>query len=188
MLFHGRECYRKNSQLILFNFYKNVLLVMPQMWFGFNNHFSSATIYDPWVYQLYNVAFTAFPVIAYAIFDTRHSKHASLHDPTLYRQGLENKLFNLSAIGWQLAAPVIYASLLSFITYYALGISLDSSGRMLDMMGCGMAIFAQCVIIANAKVLILAHQATPGLKILALLGILAFYVSSLLEEAVFPLG
>jgi phospholipid-transporting ATPase len=69
MLYHGRECYRKNSQLILFNFYKNLLLVMPQLWFGFNNHFSSATIYDPWIYQLYNVAFTAFPVIVYAIFD-----------------------------------------------------------------------------------------------------------------------
>ncbi len=56
------------------------------------------------------------------------------------------------------------------------------------MMGCGMTIFAQCVIISNAKVLILAHQVTPGLKILAILGILAFYGSSLLEQIVFPLG
>jgi len=25
----GRECYRKNSELVLYNFYKNVLLVLP---------------------------------------------------------------------------------------------------------------------------------------------------------------
>lgn len=42
---------------------------MPQLWYGFYNHFSSANIYDPWIYQLYNVAFTSFPIIIYAIFD-----------------------------------------------------------------------------------------------------------------------
>jgi phospholipid-transporting ATPase len=90
MLYHGRECYRKNAQLILFNFYKNILLVMPQLWFGFNNHFSSATIYDPWIYQLYNVAFTSFPIIAYAIFDQHHDKLTSLKEPHLYKVGLQN--------------------------------------------------------------------------------------------------
>lgn len=74
MLYHGRESYRKNSQLIMFNFYKNLLLVLPQFWFGFVNGFSSANIYDPWVYQLYNVIFTSFPIIIYAIFDQQHSK------------------------------------------------------------------------------------------------------------------
>ncbi len=78
MLYHGRECYRKNSQLILFNFFKNLLLSLPQLWYGFINHFSSASIYDPWIYQLYNVVFTAFPIIAYAIFDQQHSVTQSL--------------------------------------------------------------------------------------------------------------
>jgi len=59
---------------------------------------------------------------------------------------------------------------------------------MLDMMGCGMAIFAECVLIANLKVLVLAHVATPGLKILVFFGVLAFYGCSFLEESVFPLG
>lgn len=46
---------------------------MPQFWFGFANNFSSATIYDPWVYQLYNVLFTSFPIIVYAIYDQQNS-------------------------------------------------------------------------------------------------------------------
>lgn len=29
VLDHGRECYRKNSSLISYNFYKNLLLVLP---------------------------------------------------------------------------------------------------------------------------------------------------------------
>jgi phospholipid-transporting ATPase len=188
MLYHGRECYRKNASLILFNFFKNLLLVLPQLWFGFNNHFSSATIYDPWIYQLYNVAFTAFPIIAFAVFDQRHSKQTSLKEPQLYRVGLGNELFNVRAIATELSTPILYASCLSFVSYFALGASLDGSGYMLDMMGCGMAIFAECVIIANVKVLVLAHLPTPGLKILVLLGIWAFYACSFLEESVFPLG
>jgi phospholipid-transporting ATPase len=50
LLFHGRESYRKNSQMILYNFYKNVLLVLPQFWFGFQNGFSALFIYDTWIF------------------------------------------------------------------------------------------------------------------------------------------
>ena len=81
MLFHGRECYRKNSQLILFNFFKNFILSLPQFWYGLYNNFSSTTIYDPWVYQLYNVAFTSAPIMIYAIYDQQYSVMRSLKEP-----------------------------------------------------------------------------------------------------------
>lgn len=29
LFFHGRECYRRNSHLVCYNFYKNILLVLP---------------------------------------------------------------------------------------------------------------------------------------------------------------
>lgn len=29
LLNHGRECYRRNSRLVCFNFYKNILVVLP---------------------------------------------------------------------------------------------------------------------------------------------------------------
>ena len=32
LLNHGRECYRRNSRLVCFNFYKNILVVLPQFW------------------------------------------------------------------------------------------------------------------------------------------------------------
>ena len=32
MFYFGRESYRKNSFLIFFNFYKNVMLVLPHIW------------------------------------------------------------------------------------------------------------------------------------------------------------
>jgi phospholipid-transporting ATPase len=40
MFFHGRECYRRNSDLVCYLFYKNMLFVLAQFWFGFNSVFS----------------------------------------------------------------------------------------------------------------------------------------------------
>ena len=37
---HGREAYRRNGELILFMFYKNVLYVMVQFMFGYFSVFS----------------------------------------------------------------------------------------------------------------------------------------------------
>ena len=57
---HGRESYRKNSFIVCYNFYKNFLFVMPLFYVGFYSFFSGQTIYDPWLYQLYNLSFTVF--------------------------------------------------------------------------------------------------------------------------------
>jgi phospholipid-transporting ATPase len=93
---------------------------MPQLWFGFNNHFSSATIYDPWIYQLYNVVYTSFPIIVFAIFDQQHSKAKSVREPHLYKLGLNNELFNLNSIMIWFASPIIYACFLAYLNYYSL--------------------------------------------------------------------
>ena len=34
MFVHGREFYRKNTNTILYNFYKNMVLVLPQFWYS----------------------------------------------------------------------------------------------------------------------------------------------------------
>jgi len=47
---HGRECYRRNADLVGFNFYKNVLYVIVQFYFGFFSCFSGQTMYETWIY------------------------------------------------------------------------------------------------------------------------------------------
>ena len=91
---HGREAYRKNSYLISYMFYKNILYVMPIWAFGFISSFSATAIYDIWLYQLYNVMFTALPIMWFAIFDWEHDKETFLTQPKLYRIGLDNVFFN----------------------------------------------------------------------------------------------
>ena len=47
------------------------------------------------LYQLFNVAFTAIPIIWYAVFDWEYSKETLLEKPKYYRIGLQDKHFNI---------------------------------------------------------------------------------------------
>ena len=54
---HGRESYRKNSFIVCYNFYKNFLFVLPQLWLGFVSYFNGQYIYDPYIYINYLILF-----------------------------------------------------------------------------------------------------------------------------------
>ena len=47
---HGREAYRRNSYLILYMFYKNVIYVLPIFWYGCLSVFSGTQIYNKYLY------------------------------------------------------------------------------------------------------------------------------------------
>lgn len=70
VFYYGREAYRRNSTLVLYSFYKNVVLVLPQFWYAviFNN-LSGVTLYDSLLYQFVNVFYTSAPIMLYAILD-----------------------------------------------------------------------------------------------------------------------
>lgn len=49
MFCHGRECYRRNSYLIIYMFFKNLFYVMPLWYFGFYSLTSGIMFYNNWV-------------------------------------------------------------------------------------------------------------------------------------------
>ena len=69
MFVHGRESYRRNSYLIGYMFYKNVLYVFPLFFYGFVSLFSGTVFYNNFLYQCYNIFFTSLPIMWFALFD-----------------------------------------------------------------------------------------------------------------------
>ena len=94
MFWHGREFYRKNSNLVLYNFYKNILLNFPNVFFGYGSFYSGSRLYDEVGYQFFNLLFTSFPIGIYALFDKCTSELVLLKDPKYYRIGPERIMFN----------------------------------------------------------------------------------------------
>ena len=94
LFFHGREAYRRNSYAVGYMFYKNVLETVPVYMFGCLSLFSGSDIYNSLLYMIFNLCFTALPIIWFATMDYEYSKHVIIRRPRLYRIGLENVYFN----------------------------------------------------------------------------------------------
>jgi phospholipid-transporting ATPase len=90
MFVHGREAYRKNSYLVLYQFWKNALLVLPIFYYGVLTKFSGTQFYDGSMYQGYNIFFTGMPVCWFCAFDFQYSKETFLKNPHYYKIGLKN--------------------------------------------------------------------------------------------------
>jgi phospholipid-transporting ATPase len=85
-----------------------MLYVIAQFWFGFMSVFSGMTLYEPFIYQMYNFNFTGVSIMWYAIFDCAYpvvytdAKNSEnlrkesqlLKDPKLYSIGKNNTHFN----------------------------------------------------------------------------------------------
>jgi phospholipid-transporting ATPase len=90
---HGREAYRRNGFLVCYNFYKNIVMVLPNFWFGFFSMYSGSFLYEKFIYQLYNIVFTSIPIMWFAVFDFQHDKAVLLKDPKKYSIGLNKECF-----------------------------------------------------------------------------------------------
>ena len=69
LLVHGRRNYRRSSFVILYQFYKNFVLVFPLFYFSFYNAGSGTCLYDSWLIMSYNTLFASLPVIALGALD-----------------------------------------------------------------------------------------------------------------------
>jgi phospholipid-transporting ATPase len=120
MFIHGREAYRRNSFLVLYTFYKNVLYISTQFYFGFRSAFSGQPLYEPFIYQLYNVTMTSFPIMYYACFDFEYEKSDFLKVPTHFKLGLNNECYSVKIFLQYVLYGLWHALVLYFTGFQAL--------------------------------------------------------------------
>ena len=146
VLYHGRLNYLRIAEMILYFFFKNFLFTIPQFFFAFYSGFSGQTQYDDWYVSLYNITFTATPLLIKALFEkdivdpdehkeiSRDNNFISKYLPFTYYIGRESMIFNMKNLFWNIFFALIYAVLVFFcITYYmATGIA-GTTGYVADI-------------------------------------------------------
>lgn len=178
LLFHGRESYRKNSFLVCYNFYKNVLLVLPQFWYGFFNFFSGQTLYDKFLYQFFNLFYTSMPIVVYAVIDREFPGKLLERTPSMYIQGMKGELFNTRRFWSWVIMGVWQALLISLGSFYSIGLNfINAEGHLGGFWDSGTMAFACCVIVANIKVLIFSSTFSP-FSIFTVAGSIFVYILS----------
>jgi len=154
LFYHGHESLRRNSFIIYYNFYKNFLFVMPQFYVGFYSLFSGQSIYDPWLYQLFNIVFSVFPLLWFGIYDTERDRIVSMSNAKFYSSSLtHNQLFdNCNFWRWIFNGIFQGLAVFIFVFFYNNTFPHNNSGEIQDFKSSGMMTYSLVVIIVNLKV------------------------------------
>ena len=156
LLFHGREYYRRNSWVIGYNFYKNMVYSSPIFWAGTITVYSGVTIFDPWILQLYNPLFVALPCGWYGIYSLEYPQEELLNNPHYYIQGMEGKCFNMG----NFLKFVGFAFFEGFIIHLLGNHWFDKGnvdGVIDDFYSVGTSVFAAIIFVANLRIVLQTH-------------------------------
>lgn len=156
LLIHGRYNYRRVCKIILYSFYKNIVLYLTQMWFVFFNAFTGTSVHDKWTVSTYNVFFTFLPIMALGIWDRDMPKKKVLMFPELYARGQQNVYFNAwNFMGW-MANAIFHSAICFFIPmmclYWPNNRGLPYNGDVADMLSLGIAVYTSTLLTVTMKV------------------------------------
>ncbi|XP_076614179.1 phospholipid-transporting ATPase ID [Chaetodon auriga] len=97
LLVHGRWSYLRMCKFLQYFFYKNFTFTFVHFWYAFFCGFSAQTVYDEWFITLYNLVYTALPVLGMSLFDQDVNDRWSFQYPQLYTPGQLNLYFSKKA-------------------------------------------------------------------------------------------
>ncbi|OMJ82799.1 hypothetical protein SteCoe_16396 [Stentor coeruleus] len=168
LLVHGRFNYMRQSEMILYFFYKNLVFTIPQFLFAHYSAYSGQTVYDDWYLTFYNMVFTALPLLMRALFERdfdvpkrweatgdtalENKKYLRKVIPYTYCLGSENQLFTRGRFVLWVSNGIIHSFIVFFVPLYAAceGV-MDEDGHSYDLWSFSIASFSSIIIIVNLK-------------------------------------
>jgi len=140
LLFHGRMNYIRIAEMILYFFYKNFLLTIPQFFFAFNCGFSGQTLFDDWFSSLYNLAFTSLPLLFKALMEQdltvedEKDEFIRAHVCKTYYLGRESEIFNFVSFIAEIFRALCGAVIMYYFVYVILYSNpIDEVGHAADI-------------------------------------------------------
>jgi phospholipid-translocating P-type ATPase (flippase) len=152
LLVHGRWCYRRVSKLVLYCFYKQLVLSLTQFWFTIFNGFSGTTVHERWTLSIYNLALTAYPVMVLGILDRDIEANIVEQYPEIYHQGHKDLFFNARVFIGNVANGIFHSLICFFIPMVSLiGFSFQD-GQMYDVLSMGVTIYTCVLFVVTIKI------------------------------------
>ncbi len=125
VLVHGYWNYQRLAYLLQYSFYKSVTTFSCMLFFGVVSDFSGNALYDTWFLVFYNMLFTSFPILVYAVTEQVHSKEALMKNPKLYRENAHNELLSLKRLVLWILLALYHASVVFWGAYlFCMGLSI----------------------------------------------------------------
>lgn len=164
---------------VAYVFWKNLILVLPQIWFAF---FSSATgimITESFVMTMHNILFTALPPMFAGFFERDIPQKAMMDHPLAYYEFRKNKpLTGLSFLWWMFDAVYVGSVLFLvalFMELEAVGAGYTEDGMTSDIWLFGNIIHVSNVVLSNTLMLLYSREWNMVVVGGNLFGTLSFY-------------
>ncbi|GMH43083.1 hypothetical protein BSKO_11005 [Bryopsis sp. KO-2023] len=155
LLVHGRWSYKRNSEVVLYAFYKNFAYCLANVYLNFFwAGFSSQPIYGSALIATYNVFWTSLPTMAFAILEQDVKADTVMKAPELYMETMleSRKTFFLGLGRWLMEA--VWHSVLTYVLpVFALS-SAEANGKMIGLDAAGVAIYTAVIMTVNLKVVV----------------------------------
>lgn len=129
---HGRLNYIRNSEMINYFFYKNLLFTFLQFLINIFNGFSGQSQYDDWYITFYNLVFTCLPLLFTAIQDQDIPDVKDPREILLYHKGQQNEIFNAKAFTFLFFKSITFSTFLFFGVPFALDRIVSQEGYVAD--------------------------------------------------------
>ncbi|XP_048514856.1 phospholipid-transporting ATPase IF-like isoform X2 [Athalia rosae] len=186
LLVHGHWYYVRISVLIQYFFYKNLLLVAPQLYFAIHSGFAAQLLFDSVFLMCYNVFFTSIPILIYGLLEQDYSAHVLLKYPQLYRLYKKNYLLSSKQfIIWTISG-IWHASVAYFVPYFCLYINpvILHDNTPADHWSYSTLIHYIIVIVCNIKLLLCSAYWTLPFVLTVTLSILSFILIALIYSTI----
>ncbi len=109
-------------------------------------------MYLEWAYQLYNVVFTALPILLFAVIDRDYTDSYLASHPQLYQITQNGSLFNGKIFFLWICDSLFESCILAIIPLFSYNItSPDSSGQTSGIWSYGVAAYTSIVFAANLR-------------------------------------
>jgi phospholipid-translocating ATPase len=135
VLVHGRWSYYRIAKAVCYFFYKNIVNVFTIMWYALITGFSGTLQYNDMVLCSYNLVFTSFPVISYALLEQDVGYQRSLKTPEMYEPGQHSKFLNTGIFFLWVAEALYAATIMFWVPFGAWAVTPDGLDVPLTFVG-----------------------------------------------------
>ncbi|KAJ8442146.1 hypothetical protein Cgig2_015487 [Carnegiea gigantea] len=188
LLVHGHWCYRRISSMICYFFYKNIVFSFTLFYYDAYASFSGGPAYNDWYIPLYNVCFTALPVIALGVLDQDVSAQLCLEFPLIYQEGVQNILFGWKRILCWTLNGILNATTIFYFCIFSLETqAFRGDGQVVGFEILGATLYTCVVCVVNAQMALAINYFTYIQHLLIWGSILYWYVFLLAFGALDPL-
>ncbi|XP_058127201.1 phospholipid-transporting ATPase IF [Anopheles ziemanni] len=181
LLVHGHFFSTRLAVLVLYFFYKNLVFMGVQLYFQIHSMFSNQSVYDSVFLTLYNVVYTAVPVLVLALTEKPYQEQTLMKNPQLYQSVAGNKQYAWKYfIGWMILG-IYHFSVIYFFTYavWTINPAVYSYWPSTVSFACyGTILIHNVVVLVNLKLLLEAIYKSYIFIATVLLSIFAFMGST----------